>query len=514
MERELELKLELTPEDLSRLRADAGLRALTVGRPTSRLLRSTYFDTGDGALFHNGLTLRVRRSGKRWVQTVKQGTRVSGGVSHPVEIESEIGGPDPDLKALPKTQIRKRIRRLVKDGELAPVFKTEVRRTARNLAMGEGASAELAIDTGAIHASDASEDLSEVELELKSGDASDLLHVAETLFSNAPVRFCAAGKAERGYRLLNGSGEEATRECAKSLERLAPDQSCADAFSTTCRRLVDAIFVQWKAVLESDDAEGPHKLRVALRRLRTAIRVFRPAIDSLSLRRLERDARDLARVVGTLRDADVVASDIVAPVVARSADSIGFRELEELVQTERDKRRSAVREELSDASWTRLKLRLALLPEGAGWRSSVTDAGSDAIALDDLARGALRKQWRRVCRRARRFDRMSVKERHELRKELKTLRYAVEIFSPLFPRADVKRFMRQLKSLQDRFGYLNDVATANRLHELVDAAAATDTSLQRAVGYTVGWHAARAEAAWQDVKACWLSLEKKGPIWT
>ena len=92
--RELELKLELTHDELRRLDAAPMLREWTVGEPHTRTLRSIYFDTPDHRLREAGSSFRVRTDGERWVQTVKTGTHVSNGVSHPGELEVTVGKPE------------------------------------------------------------------------------------------------------------------------------------------------------------------------------------------------------------------------------------------------------------------------------------------------------------------------------------------------------------------------------------------------------------------------------------
>ena len=77
--RELELKLELTGDELGRIQALTALRDLAIGEPASQQLRSLYFDTLDRRLHAQGLSLRIRRVGERWVQTLKFETDVYGG---------------------------------------------------------------------------------------------------------------------------------------------------------------------------------------------------------------------------------------------------------------------------------------------------------------------------------------------------------------------------------------------------------------------------------------------------
>ena len=57
------------------------------------------------------------------------------------------------------------------------------------------------------------------------------------------------------------------------------------------------------------------------RRLRSALKIFRPVLDSEELRKIEQNTRDLARLLSELRDADALSTDIVAPAaVTRESD--------------------------------------------------------------------------------------------------------------------------------------------------------------------------------------------------
>jgi inorganic triphosphatase YgiF len=90
-DRELELKLELTPKELQRIAAHPGLEPLTVGKPQTHTLRSIYFDSPDHQLRAQGISLRLRSSdGGEWVQTIKAGDAVINGVSHRKELETSI----------------------------------------------------------------------------------------------------------------------------------------------------------------------------------------------------------------------------------------------------------------------------------------------------------------------------------------------------------------------------------------------------------------------------------------
>jgi triphosphatase len=170
---------------------------------TQERLISTYYDTPDAALKRRGLTLRVRDQGGHFVQTVKEGDLASGDLLSRGEWEDAVAEsrPDPDAAQsgprLPEGAA----------GDLRPVFVTEVTRTILPIEPVLGTSIEAAVDEGEIRAidTDRAEPISEVELELKGGDAAALYDLAAQLLEVAPLRIETRSKSERGYRLLEHS---------------------------------------------------------------------------------------------------------------------------------------------------------------------------------------------------------------------------------------------------------------------------------------------------------------------
>ena len=78
---------------------------------------------------------------------------------------------------------------------------------------------------------------------------------------------------------------------------------------------------------------------------------------------------------------------------------------------------------------------------------------------------------------------------------------------PLYPPKSRQILIEQIKQLQDIFGYLNDVALAERLKKLDLVEQSDDVELHRALGYVLGWHHARSETAWLRARTCWEHLD-------
>ncbi|MBI1252084.1 MAG: CHAD domain-containing protein [Alphaproteobacteria bacterium] len=229
----------------------------------------------------------------------------------------------------------------------------------------------------------------------------------------------------------------------------ACDAPASEILAALLRRQSDAIAAHLNTLMTSDDPEGPHKLRVALRRLRGGLRAFKPILRKKQRRALARNARALGRAAAPLRDADVLIEDWLAP---QTMDADALRD----VRAKRDAIRDQVRAALTDLNAQDVAAQLKGLAESGAWRkrSKRAAARAEAPARDLLAK-ALNRAWASIAPRGDRLVALSDADRHELRKDLKTLRYIAE----LHPASTDAPFMRALRRVQNRLGDLNDLRT-------------------------------------------------------
>jgi inorganic triphosphatase YgiF len=504
---ELELKLEFTSEELQRIGANPALEPLTVGKPESRTLHSIYFDTPDHRLRAHGVSLRLRSTDAgEWLQTIKVGNGMANGLSQRQELEAKLSKPEPDLEAIRDRKLRRRIEQAVGRSTLEPLFETVVNRTVRKLHCDKG-DLELALDEGFVRAGQIEDPLCEAELELKAGSAASLLETATTIFGAEPCRLAHGSKADRGYNLMLGRRDGSVLPQRAVHPVLQPDQTCAEALSLFVESCSDQIVANRQVVLETNDPEGAHQLRIGLRRLRTALRAFRLLDDTPALRALETYARDLARIVGRLRDADVLIEEIHAQVSGNRKNEPGFGELRQGLLAYRAKTRDDIRAALVGEQWSKLQLYLVL------WPSTMRASASLQTPVRDFAASALQKSWKKVDGLGVAIDELSLEQRHDMRKALKTFRYTVELFGSLYASKKVVPFVRELKKLQDCFGYINDVATAKQLNAIAPQYCPGSDGAQRAAGYVLGWHEAEATHRWAIATKEWHRLKDHARFW-
>lgn len=208
MGQEIELKLRGREADLDRVQHHPLLARYAAGPCDRRQLINAYYDTPDFQLYSHGMALRVRRRGRRVVQTLKTRGTSKGGLTQRGEWEWPLVDETLQPGLVPVTLWPAALC----DARhcLDIVFYTDFERRAWQLilpsqALGPGqapARVELAVDRGVVSAGARSEAISEIELELLQGDPATLTDLARVIAGDIPATPCDISKAARGYRLL------------------------------------------------------------------------------------------------------------------------------------------------------------------------------------------------------------------------------------------------------------------------------------------------------------------------
>lgn len=523
---ELEFKVELGLEAMDTASNHPSLTGLAVQPPRTERLRAIYFDTTDRRLEAAGIRLRVRDEDGQWIQTVKVGGGVNLGLSKAREVSVPVPQPRPNVDEITDPDARDRVVRALGTSSLRPMFETVVLRSTHLVSLparGDCASdglVEVAMDQGQVHTPAGDVIIRDIEIELKDGHATALLEAADALLTDIPFRLATENKAERGFRRLDGLSRKQLKETLepeKPSGELSGDTPAIAAFRTIGAAYCGAALAYKDQIPEDDDPEGPHQLRVNLRRLRTLLKAFRPVLDTDRLRRLSVDARELARIAGRLRDADVIVTEVVpdAASVPPGMDAEALAALRDHLRTTRDTVKKEVIAEIASADHSPLMVECALFPFVVETEADTADSSNNLQWTFAMAgRKALARSWRSVLSYGKDIDHLSIEERHELRKALKGLRYTIDIFSPAFPDGNAASYIRQLRKMQDVFGYLNDVATAEAQLEPYIADRQSAGSMGDAARAVISWHEKHADKAWLQAKKRWVALRDTPKFWT
>ena len=447
MAHEVELKFDVETGGAASVRAAPLLAATPCD---TRKLETVYFDTRDGALRRAGFSLRVRRSGDRYVQTVKRKRGKSAGLFVRHEWETRVVGLALDRTALARSPAKKIIESLPADA-LVPLIRCRFRRTSW-LIEDRNSRIEIVLDEGRVESGRARAPLLELELELIAGKPRRLFALAEELGRTVPLRLGVLSKAERGYALAEGRLGRCSR--AEPAEFALPCGE-GDAFLSIAHACLRHYRLNEIALFAARDADALHQARIALRRLRSALSLFRATVRGSEYQRLRDEIGWLARQFGDARDLDVMLAG--EPGLAQD-DLLRARLLKA-----RGKAYDKVESTLHSERAMALMLRLALWIETGPWRFRERSRRDvSALAVDQLER-----QWRKVRRHAARIAGATGEERHRLRLDIKRLRYSAEFLAGLHDKRPKSlrrdRFISALMDLQDRLGELTDAESAEAM---------------------------------------------------
>jgi inorganic triphosphatase YgiF len=500
--KEVELKLWLPPGGREKVETFPAFAAVEAEQ---RHELTTYFDTSELTLAHAGFSLRLRRTGNRLVQTLKTLAIGAGLAAQRGEWEWPVPSTEPVLDFLAETPAAEVSREL--RGRLKPVFTTGIQRTVRVLQLSDGAVVEASLDAGVIETEGARCPARELELELKHGPIGPVYSLAISLHEAAWLRIDPESKASRGYRLAAGFLPKARK--AAHLD-LPGNMRAAEAFRCIMGAGLAHLVENMPPALLGD-AEGVHQMRVAVRRLRSATKLFEAELVGEDAARFDGELRDLGRVLGEGRDWDVfVEETIPAAMRATNCKEADLKLLCESAAGARDVAHKRIKEVLESPAFTSLVLRLAAWAEKGALRPELLEC-STPQELKKLAPKLLGRMAKRVRKRGSHITRRSGEELHALRKALKKLRYGAEYFSGLYPRKAAKQYRDRCEELQTLLGAINDANMTPRLaKELVISDAG---ELHHGIAALVQWTDARRIKAMHRLKAAWKDFRSTTPPW-
>ena len=365
---ETELKLRIAPEQLVKLKRSPLLKAHQLTRPVTRRLYNTYFDTPKLELNQSCMALRLRRSGKQWLQTLKGGGGVQGGLHRRNEWEVPVSGPALDF-SLPqvaewKELLPKKLRK-----QLQPVFVTDFSRNSR-LIDWQGAHIELCMDQGEVSTEHARAPLCELELELKSGAPAQLFGFALAILDIVPFELEAVSKAEQGYRLSGGYTEQAVKASAM---KLGKHENLSASLQTLIWAVLQQLQRNVRGASGSDSVEYIHQMRVAIRRMRVLLRMAESVCADEQLTGFKQEFAALGILLGKIREWDVFFAQTVQPMSVRMQDDKSLRALQIVCEQLRAAAYGALCNDTQSRVLQRLMLRFSIWMNGAYWQTHELD---------------------------------------------------------------------------------------------------------------------------------------------
>ncbi len=518
---ETEIKLRIDEAEMARLRTSPWWRSLA-GEGVKDLY-SNYFDTPDEALRRLGVSLRTRNKGDAICQTIKL---VNGDALQRREWEAVIPDPVPDPSLVIDPALPDAIRTLTA-ADLKAAFAVDVRRETRRLAMDE-ATLEFALDDGAVVRDALRRPLRELEIELLEGAPAAAIDAARRVVDIAGGRVHFTTKAERGYEL--GAEEAAPWRKAPPLT-LARGDDAGAALGEILRHALAHLTRNDDCARRDAHIEGVHQCRVALRKMRAALKLYESVLPADPFEHVAREAKAIARLFGGARDLDVLQTEILEPALQILDEPGDVVALIDALKAEREAAYGEVAALIGSARYGRFLIDVLEITASDAWREKLAKKKSARLAEDAraFAGPALDRTRKRLLARGRGFRKMSATERHALRIDVKKMRYAADAFAPLYGKKKAGRFLKGLAGLQDGLGAMNDAVVAKGLlADLIEARAARQTRegacenaaieserarLSYAAGCVLGWRRRQAADLNIALHKEWRRFRKTKPFW-
>ena len=503
---EIELKLGIDPGNTAAFRRLPLLHEKSLERPTRRKVLNVYFDTPDFILKQNAMSLRLRKMGGKWLQTLKTAGTTTGGLHRRGEWEHPLHAPQLDLSLFRDTPLASLANSQHMHLTLKPAFTTSFNRTTWRIETAPGQQVEVALDQGFIRCGESEEAISEVEIELLEGDTATVFDVADALATQIALRPENLSKAERGYRVLQPQPHEAQRARAAELKKKwTPQQALTTIVAACLAHFVANI----DGALNSDAPEYIHQLRVAMRRLRSAIRTFKPA----DAEKINAEVKWLASALGDARDWDVLLMDNLPALLDGFGDPILAKALTAAAKQRQTEGRASARAALGSPRATLLVLAISRWIT-APREQSPPDIGPAATAVGDVpkmklaqfASKGIGKRHRQLLKDSATLSQLTPEARHQVRIDAKRLRYLVDFFASLFSKSRVERYAKILGRIQDLLGETNDgVIALKHIESLAPP--------ERFADFAKGWFAARTMANLSSMDAVIADLTEARHFW-
>lgn len=448
---EIELKFQVPAA-----RRQAVLRALTLTKGKTRAkvktlrLQAQYFDTPDQRLAKAHVALRLRQEGDAWVQTLKcAGDNRWTRLEHEVPRAADGGEPVLDVTLHAGTAAGDQLAAALGDqaASLQVYYATDVQRTLRMI-RSTGVQAEVALDIGEVRAGGDSRALHEIEFELKSGSVDALVALAARWVERHGLWLDVISKAERGQQLARRAPAVAPVHAQEVVLKppYSPDAALRQMVAACLAHLLPNAA---EVVGGAAEPEHLHQTRVALRRLRTALRIYgdwSPAVDA----GWEPALAALFGQLGGVRDRDALEAGLLPALRAAGAP---------LAELPEEKTQARLAQLLSAPATTCLWLALIVFSQAAPQQ---TETPPPVDGLRALAADKLEHLQRQLAGDAKDYADFDDAQRHRARRRIKRLRYAIEFTASLFRAKSVQAYVQRLKPAQDALGEYNDLVIAEQ----------------------------------------------------
>jgi triphosphatase len=442
-----------------------------------------YYDTKHHQLIKNNLVLRRRQLeenknilGLKW-KNQKSSLFERG------ELEVGIQDDKIDLKAFGETWNQKIIQ-VIDNSEIELKFSILIQREIYQLRSGD-TLIEISLDKGEIISKNKKCPIREIELELKSGHVSILYDLAINLVEKLHLSIELESKAERGFLLEDGNLRKYIYKLGDSFDLAAdPEVFITNSINILINKFAEEI----KRLSDGFHPHDVHQTRVILRRLRVIFSTLKRISSNNDFDVLNSYARRMANLLGKVREYDVLEYLIDSAPKEYINNDNGINELISQIRIKKEQSLELANNIISQGMAAIFIIKVERLINNSGYLKSIYDQDSDkdSFNIEKLSSFILTKRERRVKKRGSKFKELNDTERHQLRIDLKKLRYLIDFFSPIYEKRTIKQYINHVAELQEYLGAYNDIVNAEVLLQKISNK--FSHSAQFTAGKVLGWH--------------------------
>jgi CHAD domain-containing protein len=416
-----------------------------------------YLDTFDWLLLKNKLALRFRISNGAAMYTLKSIEPIEDGIAKRMETEILLDKPVDVPTLVPVKPIRKLVDGIIFPRKLLEQIQVRTDRRRYRLLSPEGAEIELAFDTSGfslrgLHKPRRTQRLNELEAEIRDGSGAALEALASLLSSQFNYPASTASKFEvaiERFKITIPSKKPPEKLRVQLDDRL--DVAVQKILTYQMHRFQEQV----PGVQGDIDTEFVHQARVATRRMRSALRLFRDAIPEGTAAYLQGELKWLGRLFGRVRDLDIFLLNLsrfkqqLERFPAKKKQTF-----ENWIEKHRRPPLKALRRALESPRYKHFERRMMQFFER---RLPLRPRPSLALKpVREVAPVIITEKFDAVIEQGRALLADSnLKQYHLLRIQMKRLRYACEFMAPAYD-GRLDSFVERTVEIQDCLGELQD----------------------------------------------------------
>ncbi len=470
-------------------------RALLSAATPARRLRLLYADTAGGDLAAAGLTLHLRHEGRRWTQVLSHAAGPPPRLEQAIPLPAQAGQvPVIDVHRHAHTAWRDALPPAVLEGGAAIEVQVQARIERVQRTVRSGATrVQITFDQGDVQRGKTRWAHSAVRFERLAGPPIGLVALAARWIERHGLYLVAnSGLHQAPGPAQPTETDSVTFAAASPLSPLLEPDAALRALVGSC--LDHLLPNAARLAAGSGGPEHLHQTRVALRRLRTALRVlghWSQGVDP----QWNATLGEVFSRLGAPRDRDALSASLLPALTAAGAPTV---ELPPTSQT------GSPADVLRGAACNRVLVELLAFSADAPLASDAEPEPVNRPAA--LAPPPLNRLHRQIATDAESFLSVDDAARHRTRKRLKRLRYSAEFVAPLFAPKAVARYLGPLRAAQDALGAFNDLAVA-------ELAFRAQVEHDARAWFAVGWLAARRPACLRECRRALQDLAQAQRFW-